>query len=150
MLCLACTTAKGQQIIYDPDGSSQPVNRLASDVLKWSSEFAEQLNMQGWKIIIRFNPIDTSAVRTRAAATGYNIPYRIVFITVDLDVLRQDSEPWRVVLHEILHGKTVIATDNIIGALDLPPDHHLRFYVMAQIESMVVDISMATPWQKPR
>jgi hypothetical protein len=141
---LACTPVKGQQVMYSAEHSTQPQNRLGVDLLRWTYHHADALNLQGWRIVVVFDSLPVGTV----ARTKLNPIYRLGYVVYDLRQLEKEGEAWRVTLHEMLHirlHETVSMIQYFLGSDSLA----IRG-AMNVLESLVVDLSMAQVWEKPR
>lgn len=144
-LLLVAATLRAQQVILDPARSSQPVTKLASDVLRWTAHYAgdDVFGLHQWRIVVMFEPLEGGV----SARTSFNLVYRIAHVSYDLTKLVREDEPWRTVLHETLHLRLAELTAVVMSLAAGNPSAEQA--ILNAIEATVTDISMATIWKRP-
>lgn len=144
LLVAAPLSVGAQQVIFDPARSSQPANRLAADLLRWTDYYADDVfGLHTWRIVVTFEPLEGNV----SARTSLNLTYRIAQTQMDLTKLALESEAWRTVLHEVLHIRLGEMSALMLTLASGTPGAEAA--VLSALEAAVTDLSMAAVWKRP-
>ena len=115
-----------------------------AEVLVWERYYAQLLHLDAWTITIRFDSLPPGFL----ANTLSHPATKRALTTFDPWQIASEGEPWRVVLHELLH----IASAQIHGfAQQLARgDDEAQTLVQYMFEDLVQRMAVWPVWPKPR
>src|SRR3990167_116517 len=82
-------------------------------VVQWVRYYSVIMELEGWSITV--GEIDFPDSTGWIAGTNIQITKKAAQASFDLPLVFVEAEPWRVVVHELLHIKTAMPTGLILG-----------------------------------
>lgn len=142
LLCLAMlpVAARAQQLQVETPPPEQAA--LAAQLLAWTRFYTTLIDLQEWTITLRIDSLTDGIL----ANTMSNPNRKIALIQIDPRVTT-DSEPWRVILHELIH--VVTAQPHLLAWNLAGMNEEARGVVQYIFEDTVQRISFWPVWPKP-
>ena len=155
LVCLVALWATmplaAQHIVHNETGDQDQINgRLSAKVLQATEQYGELMQLTDFTIEVKFNTapvgwlawVDTTVVNN-------DVKYAlIVFDLRALEKYKLEVDYHRVVIHELLHVRTVFLRGMILDAQGLAPVDRLR--MLHILHDFVSTFAWAAVWPEPR
>ena len=116
-------------------------------LVRWLQHYTRLMQLQQWDTIwVSFVDLEDPTWLATTSVFGGKQQAQIAF---DLEVVATESEPWRVVVHELLHIKTFAPHSLGLHLISLCPESEDREFVMNVMEGFVVELTRLPVWKEP-